>query len=168
MANELKHGTLINLLTKGVQRVTIILAKFVSASALWTLTYAICICVNAGYTAYYFETVSMEHALLSFAALWLFGEFLIAVAIFAGTLFKSFIGALLTSLLLAFTMSILTINPDFDRYNPITLCAKNMQLLQGFSSADDVTVVIVCMCITAGAVIVMIAGAIAVFSKQQV
>src|SRR5512133_2582011 len=42
MANEFSRGTLINMLTKGLSRQTVILAKFTAAVATWTLAYVLC------------------------------------------------------------------------------------------------------------------------------
>ena len=52
MANEFSKGTLINILTKGLKRKTVILSKFTVASCLWALSYLLCFVVTYFYTAY--------------------------------------------------------------------------------------------------------------------
>jgi ABC-2 type transport system permease protein len=85
MSNELSKGSLTNLLTKGLNRHTVIFSKFFSASVLWICSYLLCFGVCYAYTAYFWEIGTMGHALLAFAAPWLFGEFMLALLIFSGS-----------------------------------------------------------------------------------
>src|SRR5450756_729063 len=50
MANELSEGTLINILTKGMKRSTVILSKFTMATVIWTVSYLLCLAVTYAYT----------------------------------------------------------------------------------------------------------------------
>jgi ABC-2 type transport system permease protein len=50
MANEFSKGTLINILTKGLKRSTVIWSKYTVASVIWTLVYLFCFGVTYVYT----------------------------------------------------------------------------------------------------------------------
>ncbi len=49
---EYKSGTLLLVLTKGLSRYKIVLAKTVLLLSLWTVGYGICFAITYGYTAY--------------------------------------------------------------------------------------------------------------------
>ena len=51
MANEYNHGTLINILTKGLPRSIVILSKFTVASMTWTVSYLTSFSLTYLYTA---------------------------------------------------------------------------------------------------------------------
>ena len=68
-ANEFSKGTLINILTKGMKRHTVIFSKFTVASFIWSVSYLLCLGITYAYTAYYWETGDLPHAFLAFAAL---------------------------------------------------------------------------------------------------
>ena len=54
MAKEYEKGTLINMVTKGLPRRTILFSKFTGALLLWTVSYWVCFFITLGYTLYYF------------------------------------------------------------------------------------------------------------------
>ena len=77
MANEFSRGTLINILTKGLKRSTVILSKFTAATIIWTFSYLLCYVVSYFYTAYFWSMSGMSHIFLSFFSMWLYGVLLI-------------------------------------------------------------------------------------------
>jgi ABC-2 type transport system permease protein len=163
MANEFSRGTLVNLLTKGLRRDTVILAKFSAATALWTLAYLLCLGVTFAYTAYFWEA-ALHNAVLAFGGLWLFGELLIVLLILGGTLFTSFYGSLLTALATVAVLSIISIAPQTAQYNPISLAGGTLTLLSGDQSASDFIPAVI---ITIGAVVVLLVASIIVFRKKS-
>src|SRR5665647_682471 len=100
MANELSEGTLINILTKGMKRSTVILSKFTMATVIWTVSYLLCLAVTYAYTAYYFTIENISNVFLTFSSMWLFGVLLVAIVILGGVLFKNIYGSLLLTCLL--------------------------------------------------------------------
>ena len=53
MATELSKGTLINMLTKGLPRRTVVLSKMMASTVIWTMAYLVCVGITYGYTAYF-------------------------------------------------------------------------------------------------------------------
>ena len=164
MANEFSHSTLINILTKGMKRYTIILSKFTMAAVIWTLSYLLCIGVTAAYTAYFWEALEMHHIFLAFFSLWLFGVLLITLLILGGTLFKTFSGSLLLCGGAVVVMSLLSISPALQKYNPITLSGGSLALLSGQKAAADfIPALIICSLL----IFILMASSMMVFNKKQ-
>ena len=164
-ANELSRGTLVNLLTKGMKRHTVIASKFLTASLLWTGSYLLCLAVSYAYTEYFWPASALSNVFLTFFSLWLFGEFLIAMLIFGGVLFKNFYGSLLTCFGVIITLNVLNIVPAVQKYNPIILSGDVLNLLNAQKErVDYIPAVIIC----AAAAVVLIAASVIVFNKKQV
>ncbi len=164
MANEFSRGTLINLLTKGMKRRTVILSKFLSASVLWTASYLLCLTVCYAYTEYFWPASVLRNAFLAFFSLWLFGEFLITLLILGGILFRNFYGSLFTCFGTIITLSLLNIIPYIQKYNPIVLAGDTLHLLNAQKEAADfIPATIVCTC----AVVLLLVVSAAVFNKKQ-
>jgi len=164
MSNEFSKGTLINLLTKGLKRHTIILSKFTSAGFLWTIAFLLSVATCYLYTAIYWEAEAINHIFLVFGAPWLFGLFLIAILIFGGILFGNFYGSLFSSIGVAFVLMIANNIPGFSRFNPITVTGT-ISLIRGTSKPSDfIPAVIVCGIL----IIMLIIGSIAVFNRKKI
>ncbi|MCL2677711.1 MAG: ABC transporter permease [Clostridiales bacterium] len=165
MANELSRGTLINLLTKGMKRQTVILSKFLTASVLWAGSYALSLAVCYAYTAFFWPGGVLSNAFLAFFSLWLFGEFLIALLIFGGVLFGNFYGSLLGCFGVIIILSTLNLFPALSKFNPSSLAAQTLNLLSAQKEAADyLPAFIIC----AAAAALLVAAAIAVFNKRRV
>ena len=165
MSGELSKGTLINLLTKGMKRHTVILSKFLSASVIWLLSYLLCLAVCYAYTYYFWPDYAPNDALLVFSSVWLFGEMMIAVLIFGGAAFGSFYGGLLTCGGVVIALNLLNILPKVRRFNPVTLAGGTLELLLGTKTAADF---MPAMYICAGAVVFLIIASIVIFNKKKV
>jgi ABC-2 type transport system permease protein len=165
MANEFNRGTLINMLTKGLPRPTVILSKFTAATAIWTFSYVLCFVVTYIYTAYFWRMDGIMNMFLAVSSLWLFGLLLISLLIFGGVLFSNLYGSLLLTGGAVVFMMILNIAPAVQRYNPIILSSDNMALLTAQKAASDFTPA---MIICAVAIIALIGASIGLFNKKQV
>jgi len=165
MANEFSRGTLINLLTKGMKRYTVILSKFLWASVLWAASYLLCLAVCYAYTVFYWPDSTLNHVFWAFFAPWLFGEFLIALLIFGGVLFKNFYGSLLSCGGVIIALNLVNILPKARKYNPVILAGDTLNLLNAQKDvADFIPAVVIC----GAAVMVLIAASVGVFNKKQV
>ena len=164
MASELSRGTLVNLLTKGMKRHTVVISKFISASFMWTVGYALCLIVCYAYTEFYWPASDISNSLFAFSSLWMFGELLIAILIFGGVLFGSFYGSLLSCFGVIITLALLNIAPAIHRFNPIGLAGDTLSLLSAQKEpADFLPAMIIC----ASSVVLLTAASIAVFNKKK-
>lgn len=165
IGSELTRGTLIILLTKGLKRHTVIMAKFLSASVMWTASYLLSLAVCYVYTQYFWPAGTLSNAFLAFVSLWLFGELLIALLIFGGILIGGSYGSLITGFGAIGILSVLNVFPVARKYNPIALAGDTLNLLTGHKSPTDIIP-------ATGASIFMIvaflAMSIIVFNKKQI
>lgn len=164
MANEFANGTLINILTKGLPRKTVILAKFTTAILNWTGAYALCFGVSYVYTEYFWSGANLPN--ISFAAfcLWLFGVLLLAIVLFGGVLVKSNYGSLLLSGGVVIILYLLNIVPRLAEVNPVML-VSGMSLISGQSVVSDfIMPLIMALTIT----FLFIVSAIVIFDRKQI
>lgn len=165
MANEFSRGTLINILTKGLPRRTVILSKFTMAVLLWTFSYLLCFGVCYAYTAYFWKGATVSNLLFSVFCLWLFGLLMLAVIMLGSILFRSSYGCLLFTGTFIAVLFLLDIVPKFQKYNPLMLASGNMALLTNKLAAIDMrTPAIISLAI----IILSVAASIDVFNKKQV
>jgi len=165
MANEFSRGTLVNILTKGLKRRTVILAKFTTSAIIWTLSYLLCLAVTYGYTAYFWDVTGLQNVFLAFSGLWLFGVLLISLLILGGTLFKTFSGSLLLCGGTVVVMMLLNIIPNVQKYNPAILLGDGTALLTNMvPTTNFLTPLIVCSV----SVVVVITASIVVFDRKQI
>lgn len=164
MSNEFSKGTLINLLTKGLTRKTVVLSKMFSASALWTISYLLSLGVCAAYTAYFWNLDGLHHVLLSFTALWLFGELLISLLMLGGTLFNNNFGGLLSCFAVVVILNLVGIIPNSAKYNPVSLAGGTLNLLSGAQEASDfIPAMIICTVL----IIAIVITTILIFNKKR-
>lgn len=165
MAAELSKGTLINILTKGLKRKTVILSKFTVASVLWTLSYLLCIGVTALYTAYFWKLEGMHEILMSFAGLWLYGELLITLLILGGVLFKNTLGSLFLAGGISFVLTLVSIFPKSAKFNPMTLTGDALYLLAGAKTLSDyLPAFFICL----GLIVLVLVVSMIVFDKKAI
>lgn len=132
---EVSRGTLINVLSKGVSRSTVILAKYAAALFLWTASYLTSLLLCQIYTSYLFGSIPAGQLAFSLLCLWLFGVFVLALLLAASTLVNgNYAGLLLTGGALV-GLLMLNLFPVLARFSPIALASQNVALLQNTVSA---------------------------------
>lgn len=164
IAGELSGGTLINMLTKGLSRRTVILAKFTSVSAVWTLSFFLCFGTTLGYTMY---LLPGELPNLFFAAfcMWLFGILLTAVMLLGGVLCANIYGTLLVTGGFVVSLMLLNFVPTLQKLNPCRLAADNTALLTGAAEILEFAAPIGVCC---GLAALAVTGALAGFDRRKV
>ncbi|EFF64130.1 ABC transporter permease [Turicibacter sanguinis] len=129
LTTELSKGTLINVLTKGVTRYAVILAKYTVALVLWSFALLMALGVTYGYTAYFFSQDEIHHLLASVGCLWLFGVLILSLLMWAQTLVGNQYGSLLMVGIFVAGLFVLNLFPIFQDYNPIALVSENVAML---------------------------------------
>lgn len=165
MSAEFSRGTLINLLTKGLKRPVVVLAKFLTTSVIWTLCYLLALGVCFVYTAYFWEVGELHYALFAFGAPWLFGILILALLIFGGTISGKIYGGLICYAGAIVIFGALSFVPNAARFNPGSLGAGTFSLLDGTAApADFLPAAIIC----AALIVVLIAASVVIFNKKKV
>lgn len=164
MASEWSKGTLVLVLTKGLDRQSVILAKFVTAILLWSGAYWLCFGISYGYTAYFWKEKT-PHLAAAVSFLWFFGIMLIAVTLLGGVLFKSGYTPLLFTGIVVIVLVLLNMVPALAKYNPWMLASGGTQLLEGVKKLSDFVIpALLAGVITAASLIT----AVLVFNKKQI
>ncbi len=165
LVTELSKGTLINILTKGLSRQAVILSKFTSMILIWTLSIAVSFIITWIYTVYLFPDGEANNLLFAVFCLWLFGSSLLSLLIFSSTITNTNYGSLIIIGLTVVIGMLLNIIPSFQKYNPISLSTKNMELLTStISPAYLYKAIIVTFILN----IVLIILSILTFRKKQI
>lgn len=165
MAAEFSKGTLINVLTKGMKRRTVIFSKLAVAALLWTTSYLITLLITYAYNLYFWGAETLPHALLAFLCPWAYGLLLISLMIIGGVCFKSIYGSLLTVFGAILLMSLINISPKLHKYNPITLSGDTLNLISGYKiPADYIPALSISIALTA----VLIVASIVLFNRKQI
>ena len=164
MTNELSKGTLINMLTKGLPRRTVILSKFTAAASMWTVNYLICFVITLVYTMY---LLPGELPNITFAAfcMWLFGVLQIAMMLLGGILFGNIYGTLLLAGGFTGLLMLANIFPKFEEYNPYLLSTGCVSLLTSERVPSDFYVAII---VTLAFILFIMISSICSFNKKQI
>ncbi len=131
ITNEYNKDTLINVLTKGLNRKNVILSKFTAASVIWTGAYILCFLVTWLYTTVLWSEDSLNNLIQAALYLWVYGIFLITLIILGNSLFKSSIGTLLFVGGLVIIQFLINIITPIQKFNPIMLASDNLNLIAG-------------------------------------
>lgn len=164
ISNELSKGTLINMLTKGLSRKTVVLSKFTSSTLVWALAYFLSALVTFLYSMLFWKDTQVENLLFSLTIIWVFGVFLISAIILSGILFKTSYGSMLFCGAIVGGLLILNIIPKAQDYNPIELININIDILKG---NVEISSVLKSLWITLGASILFVILSISVFCKKE-
>lgn len=137
MNKEIVSHTLINIVTKGAKRSSIVLAKFTSLLLQWSIYLMTSFIITLGYTVYYFKDNLSNNIIESALLLWIFGVVIIALLSLGSTITRSNFGGVL---FVGGIFIILTLWNFFDYYiefNPVQLITKNMNLVSGELEFSD-------------------------------
>lgn len=164
ICGEISRGTLINLLSKGLSRNTIIISKYVSCLFLWTISYIVSSLAHYGYTLYLFGNHSTNNLFFSLFCVWLFGAFIISVLFVSSVLTKGIPGTLIISFAILGLLLILSIFPKLMKFNPLSLVSYNLGLMTNNTTISYIMLPII---ITLSLIVFFIAMTLFLFRKKQ-
>lgn len=164
LTSEISKGTLVIMVTRGLSRTSVILAKFTSAVMIWTSALTVSALTAFLYTIYLFPNDSVTNLLLSIICLWIFGILMLAALIFSSVIASGGFGSLLITGGFAVVMFIIDIFPKLQKYNPIRLASDNMAMLYEGYDLSSLTVPII---ISAVLICVFISSSLILFDKKK-
>lgn len=162
--HELKSGTAMLMLSKGLSRHGFVLSKYAASLLCWTAGYALAGAACFGYTQFLFPDQSPRALGTALFALWLFGAFLLACVAFGGILFsQAYAGALLTggAVVVCYLAGLI---PGVKRFAPTFLASCNLELISGARSVPEI---LPALLVTAALCIILLAGGILIFRQKQ-
>lgn len=149
---EYKSGTLLLMLTKGLERYKVVFSKTVLLMSVWSSGYLLCFVITYGYNAYFWDNSVASHLFLAAFLWWLFGIWTVCLLVLFSVLLQNNAGVLLCTggtVLLTYVLGFL---PEAKPYTP-TMLMETVSLL---SSMEEIQVY------TKAAVITIITGIMAV------
>ena len=150
-------------LTKGMSRKSVILAKFTCAVCFITVVYLVCVGVCAGYAWFFWgEDWRVSGLWSALAGMWCFIALLLAVVMLGGALFRSSYGCLLFTGAIVVAQMIGSIIPKAGRFFPVTLLSDSTAILNGQTEGMGRLVVITIL-----AAVLCLTGAVLVFEKKK-
>lgn len=163
LVNEYQKGTLINIVTKGLSRFKIIVAKAFTMFVLWTLGFLISYGITYGYTAYFWDNSIAHNLFFASFCFYLLGMWLITVILLASTIFTSFSSIILSLGGVFLVAYLLALIPALTQLSP-TYLMDSANLVTGISSSSDyltaIIITIVLMCIN-------VVSSILLFNKKN-
>ena len=97
LTSEYQKGTLINMLTKGLPRWKVILAKSITLFISWSICYWLTIGITYTYNAYFWDNNIEDHIVFSAMGSYLFGIWLLSLILLCSAFLNSSSAVLLTT-----------------------------------------------------------------------
>lgn len=133
---EYAGGKLTNLVSKGLSRSAVVMAKLIVTSVSFTFYYFLSMLATLIMTEVFWPGSYCGRELMASALLWLYGIMLICVLMLGGAIFKRFIGNLLFTGGFVILLLIPTIITQLDKYNPSSLSSYNVVYIDGVIELD--------------------------------
>ncbi|MBO4262725.1 MAG: ABC transporter permease subunit [Clostridia bacterium] len=160
---EYGSGTLVLVITKGLARYKIVLAKTLLLIILWTAGYWLCFAITYAYNAYFWDNGIASGLLPAAIYLWLFGVFVCALTVLFSVTVKNYGGVLLGVGGSVFALYLLGSLRALSKVLPTSLM-NGAELLDGRVSAGEYIAAVI---ITIAAIIIFIAASIPLFDKKR-
>lgn len=163
LTNELNTGTLVNILTKGLKRSTVILSKFTVASLILTVSYWCAAIITYGYTLYFWGSDGTYHIFFSLLCVWIFELMIISLLMLGNSIMNNGYGVMLFNLIVIGVFYMISIIPKLNKFGPISLVTGNMSLVENISKVSDYSIAIIVSIIIA---VLSLITSIAIFNRK--
>lgn len=160
---EYQSGTLIPVLTKGVERYKVVISKTLVLIVLWTAGYWMCYGVTYAYNAYFWDNGIARNLLFSATCWWMFGMFTVMLMVLFSSVAKAYTGVLLGTGGVVLACYLLTFLPEVSSYSPGKLMGSGA-LLGGKEAIGDYVPALVITALLCGG---CVAGSIPVLNKRK-
>jgi len=136
LVTEYQKGTLINVVTKGMARWKILMAKTLMLICLWTLNYWMCYGITYAYNEYFWDNSIAKHVLFGAVCVYLLGVWLLCLMMLMSVIFDSAAGVTVGTGAVFFVCYMLSMIPDIQKYLPTKLMEAS-GLLSGTGAVKD-------------------------------
>ncbi len=160
---EYQEGTLVQVLTKGLSRYKVVISKAVLAEVLWTVCYWMCFAITYGYNEYFWDNAIAKNLVFSVACWWLFGVWVVFLAVFFSVMAKTNTGVLAGTGGVVIVAYLIRFLPKVKAYSPAMLI-NTEGLLTGGDGGDSFCKSII---VTAIMCIALFSCSIQIFNKKQ-
>ena len=157
-------STLVLVLTKGLARYKIVVAKLINMLFVWTVGYWLCYGITYIVNAIVWDNSVVPGILTSAVLWWLFGVWCIALVVMFSTIFNGYIGVLLGTGGAVFLCYLISIIPKADKVVPTAL----MNVYGIMLGTEQVSELAWAIAITAVTTVAMIAASFPLMNKREV
>lgn len=131
LSTEYSKGTLVLLVTKGLSRSAVILAKYTVAVSLMTVSYWISFAATYSYTAFLWKGTTLSNTVSAAFALWIIGFLYLSILMVGCVIFKQTFTSILFAGGIVALISLIGIIEPIAQFNPLILTTKNVDLISG-------------------------------------
>lgn len=160
---EYGRGTLINMLTKGVRRETVLAAKLLLMLVVWTAGYWLSYGITYAYNAYFWGNATGQNLFFAASLVYLMGVWFISLVVLASTLFQTNTAVLLGMGGVFVLVYLFSLIPAVREYLPLQLM-QGMNLVSGAAETKDVIAAVGC---TMGLTVVNVVVAVELFKRKR-
>ncbi len=161
---EYESGTLVLMLTRGLARYKVLLAKVALLLCVWSAGYFLCFGITYGYNAYFWDN-SIATDLVPAVLYWyLFGVLTVALTVLFSVVVNNYGGVMLLTGAGVLAFYLAGLFPKVTKYMPTTLM-NGMNILVGAEKAADFIPAVI---ITAVLAVVAIVISIPILNKKQI
>jgi ABC-2 type transport system permease protein len=161
---EYQSGTMILVLTKGLSRFKIVLAKTAVMMLLWTVCYWLCFGITYAYNEYFWDNSIVSHLIYSTFCFWLFGIWILSLIVMFSTIVQSNIFVLAGTGVTLVVFNLVNIFSSVKKYLPIKLM-NSFTILTGEAKVTDFTEAVLLTIIIS---IACIGGSIIIFNQKSI
>lgn len=164
MANEIGKGVLIPLLAKGMPRNSVLAAKFISISCLWTLSLGCSFLITFLYNFVFWESSLVPHLFPLVTGVWLFGLMMTASMILGGVYKGTVSGSLLCAGCLFLLCVLITMFAAVADYSPFVFLSQYQSYLTDGITMQEFLKPAVC---AVTATLLQLAAAVIIFRRKS-
>ena len=131
LSSEYSKGTLVLMVTKGLSRRAVILAKYTVAAALMTVSYWIAYAAAYVYTALLWKDICLSNVTFAAFLLWIIGFLYLSILMIGCVIFKQMFTSILFTGGIVALISLFGMIEPIAKFNPFILTSKNVDLISG-------------------------------------
>lgn len=159
---EYSSGTLILVLTKGLFRYKVVIAKSVLMLILWSAGYWLSFGVTYVCNDVLWDNSTATNLMPAVVYQWLFGVFVVALIVLFSTISSNYIGVLLGTGGCVFALYLVGLVPKIAKYLPTALMSSGAYVGAAIAESYTASAVITAVCSVA-----FIAASVPIFNKKQ-
>ena len=125
------------MLTKGLSRKAVILAKYTVAAVLMTVSYWGSYAFTFGYAAFLWADTKLPHVTLAALALWIVGFLYLSILMVGCVLFQQPFASILFTGGIVAIISLLGMTEPLAKFSPFYLTTQNTDLISGIVAPSD-------------------------------
>ena len=151
---EYQSGTLILVLTKGLERYKVLVAKTIVLLVLWTVCYWMCFEITYGYNAYFWDNSIAQNLVFSVVCWWLFGIWTIFLLVLFSAIASSNTVVLVGTGVVVLSSYLAGLLPKVNKFIPTKLMETTGLLVGMEETSTYLWAIVVALVISVGCLVV--------------